>query len=359
MKKILVIASMMLLGSSGAWALGTAAGTTVSNSASLTYSVAGATQPVVNTQTPDTFIVDKKIDFILTHEDAPKHVVTTPGATQVVRTFKLQNDGNKIQDFTFVATNLTGNEVYDGKTDNKDVTNFEYSIDGGTTWSTAAPTVDNLAVDGDVTILVRADIPNTNVNGDVMNIQLEATAVQDGTTTPEVNTGSVNGALDGGPDRKTTEDTVLGEGAGVTTTGNTQFDGKYSAWAGYIIEAPVLSLSKDSCVLTDNVTADAANAKRIPGATIIYMLDIENTGATAASDINITDQLPSGLEYTTVSNVKIETDKGAACTCANGTAANGTAGSNAGATPDVKINGITVSATNHTCVSFEVDISNN
>lgn len=357
MKKIMVIASAMLFGFISANAAGTAAGTTVSNTASLSYTVGGAVQPIVNTPAAATFVVDKKIDFQVSHDDSPKHLVTTPGATDQERSFTLTNESNSVQDYTLSASNLVASEVYDTKTDDADVTNFEISIDGGTTWSTGPVTVDNLAVDDNLTVLVRADVPNTNTNGQVMNIQLEATAVQDGTTTPEVVTGSgADGTLS--PDRKDAVDVVLAEGAGITDFGNTAFDGKYSAWAGYIIESPTLSLTKSSCVFEDLVSGKSANAKRIPGATITYLFDIENTGAIDASDINITDSLPAQLDVTTVTAV-VEDDNQTSCSCVGGVAGSGTAAAVTTGTPtaqDVQITGLTAAAGSHNCVTLQVKI---
>lgn len=352
MKKILSIATSIVLCTIGANAAGTAAGLIISNSASLSYSVGGATQPEVNTLAAATFVVDKKIDFSLTHNDTPKHLITTPGANDVQREFTLKNTSNALtQDFTLSVSDLTG-DIYDGKTDNKDVSNLEISIDNGGTWSAGPVTVDNLAKDASIDILVRSDIPLSNINGDVMNIQLEATAVKDGTSTAETVTGGT-----GGIDRKDIEDTVLAEGAGFTATGNTAFDGKYSAWAGYFIEAPVLSLTKSSCVYSDLVSGMSANAKRIPGAKITYLLDIENAGTTNASDINITDSLPVGLDFATVGVVKAN-DNQASCVCTNGVAG---LGSNAtldvSTSPTVKITGLTATAGKHNCVTFQVDIS--
>jgi len=357
MKKIVVIASAMLFGFINAHAVGTAVGTTVSNTASLSYTVGGAVQPVVNTPAAATFVVDKKIDFQVSHDDTPKHLVTTPGAIDQQRSFTLENTSNSIQDYTLSATNLVGSEVYDSKTDDADVTNFEISTDGGTTWNTGPVTVDNLAVDGTLTVLVRADVPNTNTNGQVMNIQLEATAVQDGTTTAEVVTGSgADGTLS--PDRKDEVDVVLAEGAGITDFGNNEFDGKYSAWAGYIIESPTLSLTKSSCVYEDLVSGVSANAKRIPGATITYLFDIENTGAIDASDINITDPLPIELDVATVTAV-LKNDNQASCSCGGGVPGTGTAATFTTGTPtaqDVKITDLTAAAGSHNCVTLQVKI---
>jgi hypothetical protein len=259
-------------------------------------------------------------------------------------------------------------ETYDSKTDNKDADNLEFSIDSGATWGTTA-TIDDLAAGDDITILVRGDIPDGLSDNDIINIQLEATAVKDGTTDPEVNTGDDAAATDGGADRQGTKDTVLGEGDGVTDYANTEFDGQYSAWGGYIVTTPELSLIKKSCVLEDGVTANAAHAKRIPGATLIYVFDIENTATlTDASDVNLTD---THLDETyfdltgTVASLYVEKDVSAACKCDNGSAHGG---DNSGtddtthvdaskpAANTIKLEHLSITHSTHTCASFTVEI---
>lgn len=354
MNKVLSIVAAMVLCSVAVSAAGTEAGVTVSNSASLSYSVGGATQPTVNTTVAATFVVDKKIDFSVVHDDDPKHVVTTPGAVEVERQFTLENTTNFAQDFTLSVTNLQSSESYDGKVDNKDVDNIQISIDNGQTWLGGIVTVTDLGIDAKLVIKVRSNIPVNNVNGDVMNIQLEATAVQKGTTTAEVVTGAgADGTISA--DRKDLVDVVLGEGASVATFANSQFDGKYSAWAGYRIEAPVLSLSKSSCVFKDLVSGVSANAKRIPGATITYLFDIENAGTVDASDINITDILPAELDAATVTAVK-HNDGQSSCTCDGGVAGLGTDITPTISGQTVEIKSLTAESSKHNCVTLQVNI---
>jgi len=353
MNKFLSMVAILALSSVGVMAAGTTSGGTISNSASLSYSVGGATQPTVNTVEAATFVVDKKIDFSVSHNDDPKHVITTPGAITVERTFTLSNTTNNIQDFTVNATNLASGKLYDGKTDDSDITDIKISVDGGA-FVSGPVTIAGLIADGTKEIKVQVTVPNTNVDGNVMNIQLEATAVKAGTTTPEVVTGAgADGTISA--DRKDVEDTVLAEGAGVTTTGNAQFDGKYSAWAGYIINSPVLDLTKSSCVYEDLVSGVSENAKRIPGSTITYLFDINNTGSIDASDINITDILPDELDGGTVTAIKMN-DNQASCTCEGGVAGAGTAATNVLSGQTVKINSLTAKIGKHNCVTLQVEI---
>jgi len=357
MKKILSMAAAMVLCSVAVSAAGTASGTDVTNTATLSFTVSGVSQTDVTSNT-DTFKVDKKIDFLLTHDDSPKHLIVVANDQDKERSFTLKNESNEIQDFTVAVSNLTGNESYDSKVDSADMQNLEISIDGGTTWATGPVTVDDLAVDGTVTIKVRGDVLASATDGEVMNVQLEATAVKDGTTTPEENTGDANGA-----DRKTEVDTVLAEGAGVSDFANTQFDGKYSAWSGYLVNTPNVDLTKLSCVWKDEVTTDDTKAKRIPGATVVYVFDLNNTSAsTDATGITLKDTLSDKYDLSgTAASAKAAKDATAACTCTYGDAEGGNGGSDISADAslsgqDLTLANLSVTKNSHTCVSVQVKL---
>jgi len=359
MKKILSVAAAMVLCSVAVNAAGTASGTDVTNTATLSFSVSGVSQTDVTSNT-DTFKVDKKIDFELTHADAVKHLIVVANNQDKERTFTLTNESNEIQDFTVAVSNLSGSELYDGKTDSADMQNLEISIDDGTTWATGSVTVNDLAVDGSLTIKVRGDVLASALDGEVMNVQLEATAVKDGTTTPEENTGNADGT-----DRKTEVDTVLGEGAGVSDFANTQFDGKYSAWSGYLVNTPNVDLTKLSCVWKDEVTTPLTNSKRIPGATVVYVFDLKNTSAsTDATGITLTDTLSTDYDVSgTVASAKAITDVAVAspCTCINGDETGGNGGSDIHldaslAGQALTLANLSVTKKSHTCVSVQVKL---
>lgn len=342
MKKILVIASLMLFGYMNANAAGTAAGTQVDNSASLSYAVGGVTQTAVGSNT-DSFIVDKKIDFALANNDGDQ-VTVVPGQTDAITTWSFRNEGNMDQNFTFTASELTGGETIYGDADTQD-TNGPRTIEynNGGVW-TALGTLE-IAVDTNITIRIRTDIDATRVNGDVMNIELKSVAV-DGAGAAETATA--------GADNKMGMDTVLAEGTGINTEGNTQHNNTFTRWGGYIVVAPTLDLTKLSCALNDPVNA-TTNPKRIPGATILYVFDINNTSSTTATDVNLSDTLDAALDISGVINAKTN-DNQNSCSCVDGTAGAGAAATSSVAGQVVKITGLTITGNKHNCVSFEAVI---
>ena len=190
MKKILVIASMILIWFSGAYAAGTPAGTQVQNSVTVSYSVALIPQTDIHADDGSGFVVDKMIDFTVANNDGNQMPVT-PGQQDANTTWVLANTGNAAQYFTLAASNLTGSTIYS----NADTANTEtdyvikYSTDSGVNWITYTTGAISLAADASVLVNVQSDIPLTVTNGQVMNIQLEATAVTDsGGATAEIAT---------------------------------------------------------------------------------------------------------------------------------------------------------------------------
>jgi hypothetical protein len=192
-----------------------------------------------------------------------------------------------------------------------------------------------------------------------MKISLKATAV-DSTGAKEVNSA--------GQDVQGQMDIVLAEGKGDDTVNDDDHDAVMIRWGGYKVTTAVLDLTKNSCVYSDPVTNSGSaniNAKRIPGAFITYVLDINNTGSLDATDIVIEDNIDSNnFVYTHASDAKeVYIDTNATeCKCNNGvnhgqnTSGTGSTGTNTGTPPKLKIENIGVGASKHTCVSFRLEI---
>jgi uncharacterized repeat protein (TIGR01451 family) len=369
----------MLLGSSGAWALGTDAGTDIDNDATLSFSAGGVGQPDVTSNT-DTFKVDKKIDMVLVTTDTDQTDVT-PGQTERITSYTFKNEGNSAQNFKFAVANLasgsaTANQAdYNTEADNEDVSNMviEYRTSSGSSWQTMPANGISVAEDATIEVRVKADIPtaaNGGADGDVMNIELIATAVDSSgndvhETTTSDNPTDVDIVFADGMTVQNGATSGLGDSYPATDNhkGDADHDGKEVARSGYKIKTPVLDATKLSCVLSDPVN-NTSNPKRIPGAKIIYVFDINNTGTADATDINLTDTLQADLIGSTVSNIWIETNTTRTttppCKCSDGSdmhSAGGAGGSDTDTNAQgIKIEGISVGSIKHTCVSFEVEI---
>ena len=398
MKRLMMVAAAMLLGSSGAWALGTTAGTTITNGATLSYKAGGVDQPDVDTQQDDSFVVDKKIDMVLQTTDGDQ-IEVKPGQTERITSYVLTNEGNDVQNFRFTVDNLdtnspnNGEADYNTEVDNENVLNMVIEYDNNGNWEAIPATGLSLSADDTVNLRVKADIPaddgnqpndlNDGKDGDVMNIELVAIAI-DANGADEQQTDPNQDDTQGGPvdivfaDGSTVQNNSDSQGLGESYPaeipghagtadghkGDNDKDGKEAARSGYKIKTPVLSLGKTSCVISDPVNNEN-HPKRIPGAIIRYMFDIENSGSDDASDITIMDDNINSallLANTAPSAKKVESQD-SACTCSNVQNAADIENDTSVDAPNhtVTINHLNVEAPpaneeRHTCVSFEVEI---
>jgi len=121
---------------------------------------------------------------------------------------------------------------------------------------------------------------------------------------------------------------------------------------------PSVQITKSSCVINDPVNI-TTNPKRIPGATIRYAFEVSNTGASAADNVIVEDDLNSNFDYSTIQYLQIQSGT---CNCLGVTSAsnNGANGTANGVNP-VKLDFGTVAAGSSStptieCGYFEVDI---
>ena len=369
MKKILVMASVMMLGAMSLQAANnyTSAGTVINNSASLTYSAGGVDQTnggndPVTTTTPDSFVVDNKIDLTVAHSD---HTIVpvVPGATSQFLTFTVTNTGNKVQDYSLTSTADDGNPF--GETDNFDATNINIYVEDGTHagYQAAEDTVtyiDELDPDTNATVYIVANIPAVQANGDVAEYTLTAQVAQGGASGTQGSdiTGDTNGHGTGATnvaDDPMTEQIVFadGDGNGATDGAN---DGKYADYDAYKVVTAVLDATKTSCVISDLVNG-TSNPKRIPGAVIRYSIDVNNTGTAEATNVVLTDDV---TQYGgTAANLEVRTGTcpAVANPCAAKTGTADPAGTTTGAgTNSVTLDYSTIAAGSHKCGYFEVTI---
>jgi len=357
MKKILVIASVMLLGMVAANAAGTAAGTQIDNSATLSYQVSGVNQTAVASNT-DSFLVDNKIDFTVAHQDTAA-VTVVPGQTSAVLTFTVANNGNKVQDFSLSSLANDNNPF--GETDTFDATNVQVFVDsnGNGVYDSGTDTatfIDELAPDTNVTVFIVSDIPSTQVDGDVAEYTLIAQVAQGGSAGSQG--ADITSDNSGTADNAMTEEIVFADAAGAngSTDGGAK-NGKHSDNDAYKVVTAKIDVTKTSCVIWDPVNT-STNPHRIPGAVVRYAIDVNNTGSADATSASLSDTLSGNLTYgvpassglTAVSRIATET-----CNCTSPGASNGDTVSEAGGV--VTANYGTVTAGTHECAYFDVTVN--
>ena len=192
MHNLKLLAGTSLIGlfaATSAHAAGTASGSIVSNTATVTFAVGGVTQPTV-VNTPNTFTVDRKVVFRV-DETAPIATTTVaPGQTAAVTTFTVSNTSNATMDFGLSLTQQVGGIAAHSGTDNFDVTAPVMYADsnGNGTYEPATDTtvltfLDEVLADTSRTVFVVANIPAGRATGDVAAVTLTGQARDGGAAT--------------------------------------------------------------------------------------------------------------------------------------------------------------------------------
>jgi uncharacterized repeat protein (TIGR01451 family) len=292
MRALFVTAALALLfAATHAHAAGTASGTTITNTATLNFSVGGVAQTAQNSNA-STFVVDRKINMTVAQVTAAD-VTVVPGATSQVIAFTVTNTSNATLDFALSAANKTGGTGPNGGTDNFDATNIRVFVDSNANGvydpaNDTATFIDELPADSSKTVFVVVDIPAGRANGDLAAVTLTATASEGGTggslgTTVVQTTGADTTGVD----------TVFADGAGDTDSAR---DGKFSAAGGYKVVTATVAVTKTSAVISDPFN-NTTNPKAIPGARVRYTLTVTNSGSATATSVVLTDAIPTNTTY--------------------------------------------------------------
>ena len=315
---VLITVTALVAPAQTVWALGTAAGTSIDNRATVGYTVSTVPQTAIDSSptgnsTPgagaDTsFLVDDRIDLTVTNQDGA-NVSVVPAQTGAVTEFLLTNTGNAMHDFRLSPSNGGTVPYPPPAADTFDV-NLPISVfvENGVTvgYQAAQDTatfVDELAANGAATVYVVADMPGALVNNDLAVVTLRATAATAG---PPAGLGGDSA------------ETVGADTAGIDIVfGDTGTDGFEEAQGGYVVQSAALTITKTSRVITDPFNL-LVNPKAIPGATIEYTVRIDNAGPATATAVTITDDLSTEIgagtvafdatAYSGVSGVRLDTN---------------------------------------------------
>lgn len=285
-------ASLVLSGTAHA-AAGTAAGTTVSNTASVAYTIGGSAQTPVSSNAA-TFLVDRKVNVTVAQVGGTATVVSF-GETDQVIAFTVTNNTNATQDFKLVGVQqLSLVATLLGHTDNYAVDNFRVFVDvnGNNSYDAGTDTatyIDELAPDQSKTVFIVADIPGTGPSDAVAGVVLTAIAAAGGTG-GSLGADLVATALG---DTANAIDNVFADAAGAA---DLLRDGKSSALGEYNIGSTALDVTKSAKTVSDPINGSLL-PKAIPGAIVEYCIQIKNTGSGAASDVALTDNIPANATY--------------------------------------------------------------
>lgn len=308
-KGLLGATALTALTAGTAFAGGTAAGTTVTNTFTLNYNVGTTPQPPVTGDTPTTFVVDRLIDVNV----APNAGLNVaPSAQDQPLSFTLTNEGNDDQGYVLTAGNVAAGDDFDASnlviTYVIDTNGDGINNDGAAVTYNGTSTPD-IAPDQIVFVTIEGDIPGTPVQGNTSDITLLAeTAVTGGagTLVTEDTDGNDNAAVEN----------VFADAAG-DVTGDDAEDGSHSATNTYTVNAADIAAVKavdifaevpnatNDCAVIPGTpaaqTADKDDQYAIPGACVEYTITATNSGAAAANSITIADTLPDNLTFVAAS----------------------------------------------------------
>ena len=294
---MVAVAALM---ASPAFASGTTAGSTVTNTATIGYSVGGVPQTAVTAS--DTFTVDRKVNLVVV-EDNGVTTNVSPGQTSAVTAFNVTNSSNAPLDFALAASQQVSGTAAHGGTDTFDGTNVKIYADTNNDGVFSAGDLqitylDQIAADATVKVFVVTDIPLGQATGAVADVRLTATAAE----------ATAAGSLGA-----TVTQTAGANTAGVDTVfadsnagGNTARDGISFADDDYTVSAAAVTATKVSRIVSDPFNG-STNPKAIPGATIEYCISVANAaGGASATNVAISDTYPGATTaYDTGFGVKV------------------------------------------------------
>ena len=265
------------------WAAGTTAGSSITNSATLSYSIGATVEPPI-TSLPATFQVDELIQPVLTWQDASAITVNTPSINEAL-TFLLTNSGNGQEAFSLARTNgplplPAGNYTpLDGTVgslyiENNLQTGFQASGPNADTAYVAGVNDPDLAPDAGQIIYVISDTPTVtnNTQGEVLLTVASLTA-------------GAAGALPG------TGFAGLGQGGSFAVVGGT--NALSNATGSYIASGLTLAVNKTVLGTVD----PNGGAVVMPGSIMTYQITATLTGTGTAANLVLTDPLPAVTTY--------------------------------------------------------------
>jgi uncharacterized repeat protein (TIGR01451 family) len=251
-------------------AIGTAAGTNITSTATVNYSI-GSTPQMVTSNT-STVVVGELINVTMALQSPTISVAA--GATNEALLFLVTNIGNSIEEFT-----LSGDSVLVGDDfDPTPAAPFIYidsdgsgDLSPGDTPYVAGSNDPSLAADASVAVLLVNDIPTGLPDGEYGRSELTATS--------NTGTGAPGTVLPG-----------LGQG-GVDAVIGTN-GGEFAVTGQYLIGDILLSAVKSQAVLDP-----FGGSQPIPGAAITYQIVVTATGTGVALGALVNDPIPANTTY--------------------------------------------------------------
>ena len=272
-------------------AAGTAAGTTITNTAQASYTVNGVQQNA--TSNVATFVVDLKAN--LTVAPLGGNTPVSIGETDAVLKFTVTNNTNGTQDFILSAIQSLLGGVFTG--DNFNVDNIRIIVDSDNdnlyTAADTATYINELPADQTRTVFIVGNVPAEQA-ASLATVTLVAQIAAGGDVARQGDALVSNGLT---LNRDGVVDVVFADND--SGFGDLAFNGFGRATLAYEITTRNvdLTVAKSSTVVSDPVN-DISFPKAIPGAIVRYCLIVRNaTTLTPARNVNLTDLIPANTTY--------------------------------------------------------------
>jgi len=271
---------------SGAWAIGTPAGTQIPNRATLEYVYKGKPTTAVAVSAP--VVVAKLINPVLSWQDLAAVPVLAGEAARAL-TFVLTNTGNGTETFQIIRNNTVAGDVFHPVTSTVGAIYIETGGEPGL--QTSGPHADRLYVPGvnDITLAadasqvlyVLSDIPGATGEGARGNVSLEARS-----TTP-----GAAGAAPGTAFISASNPHVPVTPSSVAVVGLTR--GQAAAVGGYMVHGVLVTLDKSVANRRD----PTGGTQVVTGTELTYRIVLTVNGTGTVQNLTFSDPLPGGLTY--------------------------------------------------------------
>ena len=270
-------------------AIGTDAGASIQNTATVNFEIGGAPQTPVSSNTVVT-VVDELIDVVVVDDNGGPVAVSSP-ETGALLQFTVTNNGNGSEVFRIIADVNVAEGGFDPTLNQLYLeTNGLPGLQiGGDTAYVSGSSDPTLAEDESLVVYVSADIPAGRAQGDDGDVALRAISAtiinQTGITDPD----------DGGWPAPGTSYAGLGDGGGDAVVGSSHDTSNLlvRTTARFEVAAAVVTITKSAVSVLDPF----GGTTLVPGSVITYQLDVTVTGTGNAENLVVSDILPAELEY--------------------------------------------------------------
>ena len=280
LRKLMFCAGVLCAVPSAVNAAGTAAGTVIQNTATLTYSIGGS--PAQITTTPATVTVAELINVTLVSQDAANVAVNSPDTNRAL-TFVVTNTGNGPESFVLGRNNAVAGDNYDPLNGVAGAIFFESGLQAG--FQPAGPNADTLyvpgsnnptlAADASRIVYVVSDTPAALVTGNIGRVELSAAAATIGAA------GAVAGRTLPG----------LGQGGVDAVVGATRALARQTG--GYVVSGVAVAIAKSVVSIVD--TAGGTSLRS--GSIVTYRIVLTVSGQGIAQALALNDPLPANTSY--------------------------------------------------------------